>query len=136
MNPDMVSSTTLDLTSLAAQWSGWGVLLVVAIIATRAVWAKLGPHIDASLKAKLKRYETTTDLTAGLQLALRELATQQAQIVKLMEAVSYDSRIHRKAVQSIARLMEHHKCLAGVDVKEAMFDSDQCGENDDSSSDA
>ena len=130
----MISSTTLDLTTLAAQWSGWGVLLVVLIVAVRSVWGKLWPHIDASLKAKLKRYEAITDLTAGLQLALRELANQQAQIVKLMDAVSMDSRRHRRAVQSIAKLMESHRCLVGVAVENELFDSDGC-EADDSSTD-
>ena len=130
----MISATTLDLTGLAFQYGGLGIIITLLVVACRAVWVKLGPHIDASLKARLKRYEATTDLTAGLQQALRELANQQAQIVKLMEGVKHDSRTHRKAVQSIARLMQHHRCLAGVDVKDSLYDSDDF-QTDDSSID-
>ena len=128
----MISATTLDLTGLAVQYGGLGIVLALCVVACRAVWAKLGPHIDASLKARLKRYEATTDLTAGLQQALRELANQQAQIVKLMEGVKHDSRTHRKAVQSIARLMKHHRCLAGVDVEDSLYDSDDFQADDSS----
>lgn len=128
----MISATTLDITGLAVQYGGMGLVIALLVVACRAVWAKLGPHIDASLKAKLKRYEATTDLTAGLQQALLELAHQQAQIVKLMENVNHDSRAHRKAVQSIARLMQHRKCLAGVDVNDALYDSDDFQEDDSS----
>jgi hypothetical protein len=120
----MFGQTAIDITGLTVQYGGLGIIVALVVVAIRAVWGKLWPHFDEMLKARLKRYEATTELTAGLQATLAELVIQQQQIVQLLDTVGRDSRLHRKAMQTLAKLMHDHRCLAGVDVRRELLDSD------------
>jgi ABC-type multidrug transport system fused ATPase/permease subunit len=116
--------TVDSLIEQAMQGGLWGVALAMIVWGVRSVWLFLKPHIGDLLKARLKRYETTTRLTEELQKTQYDLVEQQKQIVELLRANSRDSRAHRKAVQAIEQLMRDHKCLYGVDVKGRLSDSD------------
>ena len=130
-----LGAVTVDsLIEQAMQGGLWGVALGMGIWGLRSVWLFLKPHIGDLLKARLKRYETTTRLTEELQKTQYDLVEQQKQIVELLRANSRDSRAHRKAVQAIEQLMRDHKCLYGVDIKSRLSDSDEFDTSEDSDS--
>jgi hypothetical protein len=132
----MLGAVTID--SLIEQLLQNGLLGVVAGLVTwgvRSLWLFFKPHVNEALRARLKRYEATTKLTAGLEQTLYEMLQQQKLIVQIMDTINHDSRGNRKAVQGILRLMKHHKCLAGVDVRSELIDSDEFDLDESSDSD-
>ena len=118
--------TLADMTwvNIAIQNGLATVCIVALLVGIRAVWTTVKPHITDMLKARLKRYETTTKLTEGLEQTLQGLASQQAQIVELMKDTKDDIRRQRKWTQEMAKLMADHRCMYGVDVGRRVFDSD------------
>ena len=133
----MFAAVTVDsLIEQAMQGGLWGVALGMVVWGLRSLWLFFKPHIDALLKARLKRYEATTRLTEELQKTQFSIVEQHRQILELLRFIQHDSRNNRKYVQKIASLMADHLCMANTDVRARIFDSDQELEDSDSSSDS